>query len=305
MTNSATAGLPARTSSRIRSLGYIGLTATDLDAWRTFATDVCGLQISARSTEEQLLLRADERSWRISVTPGDGRLTHVGWEVAGKEELDLLAAELDAAGVAVDDPGTADERGVTGLIRAKDPAGNQLEFFYGAKMGLDPFVSPRGITFVTGDQGLGHVVLAMPDMAEAQRFYLDILRFRVSDWVNMGPFTALFTHVNPRHHSFAMAPSPGPAMMHHFMLEVADLDMVGRTYDLVTDGAAPLTSTLGKHTNDQMVSFYMQTPSACQAEYGWSGRPIDDATWTTVVHDKPSIWGHRQVGPGPGAPQGG
>lgn len=295
MTNYATTGRRVPTGSRIRALGYLGLTAPDLAAWHEFAADVCGLQISPQSTNDRLLLRADERAWRISVVPGDGRLTFVGWEVASKTDLEHLADELTAAGVPVsEDPGTARERQVAGLITAKDPAGNQLEFFYGAKVDADRFVSPRGVTFVTGDQGLGHVVLSMPDMDEAEKFYLGTLGFRVSDVIDFGPVQAVFTHCNPRHHSLAMAPLPGfPSSLHHFMLEVADLDTVGYTHDLVLDGAAPLTLSLGKHTNDQMVSFYMQTPSECQVEYGSNGLQIDESTWTTAVFDKPSLWGHR------------
>lgn len=283
--------------SRIRGLGYLGLTAPDLDAWRTFATEICGLQISRTSTRDELLLRSDERAWRVSVVPGEGQLAYVGWEVAGRADLDRLAAELDAAGIPVDTPDIADDRQVTGLIRVKDPAGNQVEFFYGAKVDEDRFVSPRGVTFRTGDQGLGHIVLGVPDMAEAMRFYLDTLGFRISDRIRLGDHEALFTHVNPRHHSLALAPSPTGPTLRHFMLETADLDSVGYALDRVMAGGAELRASLGKHTNDHMVSFYMKSPSACEVEYGWNGRAVDDAIWTTARYDKASLWGHRRVVP--------
>ncbi|MCK8647129.1 VOC family protein [Mycobacterium colombiense] len=282
--------------SRIRSLGYLGLTAPDLSAWRSFATDVCGLQIANLSTDDQLLLRMDNWSWRISIEPGDGRLAYAGWEVTGEDDLNGLAEDLDQAGIPVEaDPATAERRGVQGLVRAKDPAGNQVEFFHGPTIEKAPFVSPLGVRFLTAEQGLGHIVLVVPDIAEAKRFYLGALGFRVSDRIRMGPVEPLFTHVNPRHHSLAMAEAPGLSAVHHFMLEVDDLDAVGRALDGVLAGAAPLTSTLGKHSNDQMVSFYMKTPSECQIEYGWNGLRIDDSQWTTAYYNAPSVWGHHPV----------
>lgn len=284
----------AASPSKVRSLGYLGLTGSDLDAWRRFATDVCGMQISPDSTDERLLLRLDERAWRISVIPGAGEVDCIGWEVAGEAELNELAEELEAAGIPVDDPGTAEERQVAGVIRAKDPAGNQVEFFYGAKVEVAPFVSPRGVSFVTGEQGLGHVVLAVPDLARSVGFYIDTLGFRVSDRVRLGPAYALFTHVNPRHHSLALLPARGPAGLHHFMLETGDLDSVGHALDRVLAGAAPLKATLGKHSNDHVISFYCQTPSNCEAEYGWNGRQVDDGIWTTSLYDEGSVWGHRR-----------
>ncbi|MCL3819418.1 VOC family protein [Aeromicrobium wangtongii] len=283
---------------RVHSLGYLGLTSTDLDGWRTFATDIAGMAISDTSSENELRLRIDEYQWRISVTPGDGSVAFVGWEVAGKAALDAIVADLTAAGVAVEeDSKLAQERGVLELVRSEDPAGNQIEFFYGPITESKPFVSPQGVEFVTGEQGLGHVVLATPSAEETERFYVDLLGFRVSDRVNLGPVVAMFAYVNPRHHSLAVVQAP-ERLLHHFMLEVTSLDEVGLALDrsLASNAHQPATG-LGKHTNDQAVSFYLTTPSECRVEYGWAGRQLDlDLNpSTTVVYTGGSIWGHKSV----------
>ena len=58
-------------------------------------------------------------------------------------------------------------------------------------------------------------------------------------------------------------------------------------------------NSLGKHTNDQMISFYLITPSGFEVEYGFGGREIDDATWVPSRHTATSTWGHeRLVRPG-------
>ena len=76
------------------------------------------------------------------------------------------------------------------------------------------------------------------------------------------------------------------------MMEAATIDEVGRTLDIVQRSNVPVSSSLGKHTNDMMVSFYMQTPSGFDIEYGCEGRAITD-DWTPSVHYAPSLWGHR------------
>jgi hypothetical protein len=51
--------------------------------------------------------------------------------------------------------------------------------------------------------------------------------FRLSDFIDV-PFPLAFFHCNPRHHSLAVAHLPGTVGFHHLMLEVAELDDVGR-----------------------------------------------------------------------------
>ena len=51
---------------------------------------------------------------------------------------------------------------------------------------------------------------------------------------------------------------------------------------------------LGKHTNDQMVSFYVKSPAGFDIEFGWGGIPVDDATWRIGHFDKISVWGHKR-----------
>jgi len=57
------------------------------------------------------------------------------------------------------------------------------------------------------------------------------------------------------------------------------MDDVGATYDACTDKGVTITSTLGRHTNDRMTSFYMRTRSGFLVEYGHGGRLIDDERW--------------------------
>src|SRR5689334_8484862 len=120
-----------RSAPLVSSFGYVGVTTVDLAAWEKFGTNVLGLEI-VESTPEGLRLRADERAWRVSVAPGDGSCDFIGWEVADAAALDAVIAALGGIGVETTrDSVLAKERGVAELVRAVDPAGMRVEFFYG------------------------------------------------------------------------------------------------------------------------------------------------------------------------------
>jgi len=78
------------------------------------------------------------------------------------------------------------------------------------------------------------------------------------------------------------------------MLEAQSLDDVGRALDLCEDAGIPIVTTLGKHSNDHVISFYLETPSGFSLEYGWNGRLIDDAAWEAPINEAGDLWGHRR-----------
>jgi hypothetical protein len=67
----------------------------------------------------------------------------------------------------------------------------------------------------------------------------------------------------------AIAQFTAPERIHHFMLQLRDMDDIGSTYDLCQDRRIPIAASLGRHTNDLMTSFYAVTPSGFQIEYGY------------------------------------
>ena len=292
--------------SEIARLGYLGFEVSGLAAWQAFATDVLGLEAGAPTAAGALPLRMDELERRILLHEGPGDdLAYAGWEVRDEPSLRALAGRLEAAGVAVREGSAADaaERGVATLLRCADPNGNAVELFVGPRVATAPFRSSRLLSgFVTGDQGLGHLVLVTKSLRETDRFYRDLLGLRLSDRIQtrLGgvlPVEIVFLHANPRHHSLAFAEAPLPKRMHHFMLEVGSLDDVGRAYDRCLDAGVPIAQTLGRHPNDRMVSFYARTPSGFDVEFGWGARTIDDATWQARVYGEISEWGHRPPAP--------
>jgi 2,3-dihydroxybiphenyl 1,2-dioxygenase len=281
----------------VQALGYAGFGSSALDDWRQFGTRLVGLQAVERSAS-QLAFRMDDRKQRIVIDrsmPEGARF--FGWEVTDAAALQELAARLEAAEVEVSaEPQTlADARRVGGLISFRDPAGNRLEAFYGAEIDATPFCPGRSISgFRTGPLGLGHAVLTVEHIDTVMPFYVDLLGFGLSDYMQK-PFRAFFFHINARHHSLALIET-GRNGMHHLMVELFSLDDVGQSYDVALSQADRVGVTLGRHTNDLMTSFYAKTPSSFMVECGWGGREIDPSTWRPFeMQDGPSLWGHERV----------
>jgi 3,4-dihydroxy-9,10-secoandrosta-1,3,5(10)-triene-9,17-dione 4,5-dioxygenase len=290
----------------MRSLGYLRVRATDVDAWRTFATKVLGVAEGRGPDPDNLYLRIDELSARIVVEPGEeDRLAATGWELADHWALSAAVDRLKEHDVLVETatPAELAERRVQEMVRFTDPFGNVLELFHGASYEARPVVTPYGARFVTGSQGLGHVVLPVTDDAEGLRFYQDVLGFRLRDSMRLagelvgqeaGSTVWLrFLGCNPRHHSLALVAMPAPAGCVHVMLEVDRFDDVGRAIERARRHRAPLSATLGRHMNDQMLSFYVRSPGGFDVEYGCDGLQVDDSAWVARESTAVSAWGHR------------
>lgn len=280
----------------VSQLGYLGLSVADLDGWRTYANSMLGLEEAAQDADGTLYLGMDQHHNRFQLQ-GGGKddIAFVGWQVDSPAEMAAIAQSLDAAGIAVrtGTRGEAEKRRVTELIAFEDPDGNPMEVFHGPELAA----AAREERFLAGDQGLGHLVLYVSDLDRTMAFYQQHMGFKVSDYVKVGRSKLGFLHCNRRHHSIAFGQYTGMKQrIHHFMLQLNDIDPVGRAFDKANAGAVPLVTTLGRHSNDEMVSFYMRNPSGFAVEYGWGAREIDDACWDVIEYDDGgSLWGHKPV----------
>lgn len=288
----------------VRRLGYLEIAVSDLDAWRVFGRDVLGCMVVEDGPNDRLLLRIDEHAFRIVVQGGGSDdLTALGWEVNGPAELDRLSRFLRASGGELlrEIPAQPSSRGVIGIAAFEDRSGLRHEIHCGPAIRHElPYAPPRAHQgFLTGDLGVGHVFLSVANAAEATRLYEGLLGLKLTDIVHLRrdgrEVPCTFMHCNPRHHSLAFGEVGGGRHLQHMMLQTLDLDDVGRTLDIAKQAGVRQRRELGKHSNDGMVSFYMETPSGFQIECGWGAIEVDDATWSVQTHQVTSKWGHQPI----------
>ena len=226
----------------------------------------------------------------------------------GSVDFQMLIAkkELSEAGIEfkLENDELAKLRCVEELMSLTDPAGNILELFYGRSEDQSEFKSSQEISaFITHGLGLGHIVFGTLEVEAAHTFYTDVLGFGDSDIMRMrfspdpnDPESVLyFMHCdNPRHHTVAMmqAPTP-PSGLVHAMVEVETAEQVVDALDRAVANNIHISSTLGRHMNDKMFSFYMQTPAGFMLEFGYDAIQPDWDTFETTNSAAPSYWGHE------------
>ncbi|MCX2982561.1 glyoxalase [Halieaceae bacterium IMCC14734] len=304
---------------KIRSLGYAGFAAPDPQAWLSYATDIIGAMParavpgeswgmpavpgqgpasggSGIGSDGSIYLKLDDWQWRLAVHPSDDKsgLLYIGFELDNAAALSTAVAELQAAGIEarLGSEEQARGRAVTGIAYTQDPMGNCIELFYGITMDRK-FCSPQGMSFLTGDMGLGHLNLIAGPLMAAREFYTQLLGFELTDYIRFGEDnSANFFHCNRRHHSIGLLRIGDMVGLHHLMLEVTEVDMVLKCLERAEDAGLAITSTLGRHVNDNVLSFYMRSPSGFEVEIGWDGRLLDDS-WSSNEFVEGDIWGHR------------
>lgn len=292
--------------ARVTELGYLGLSVSDLDAWRDYAGGVFGMQVIEDGEPDRIYLRMDKWHHRIVLhADGGDDLAYVGWRVAGSVELDEIAGQLESAGIPfkVASDAEAAERRVLGLLKLDSPGGNRTEIFYGPQVEVaSPFHPGRPMfgRFVTGDQGLGHIILREDDIEEATRFYRLLglvggVEYKLP-LPNGAVATPVFMHCNNRQHSVAFGVGPMTKRINHLMIEYTNLDDLGYAHDLVRQKNIDVALQLGKHANDEALTFYCANPSGWLWEPGWLGRVAPEQQ-EYYVRD---IFGHGNEKPGYG-----
>jgi 3,4-dihydroxy-9,10-secoandrosta-1,3,5(10)-triene-9,17-dione 4,5-dioxygenase len=279
----------------IHSLGYVRLEAPNIEAWQTFGENFLGMMRVEGNTPDSLYFRIDHYPPRLIITPAEEpALEALGFEVLNERDLTQLVSAVENEGIKVAAGTEAEctERRVTGFAKFRDPGGNPVELFYGPVLDHVRINTPLVSGFVTGDMGMGHVIVTAEDPKAEFDFYQRVLGFIERN--TAGP--TYFMGCNPRHHTFGVAPRPGPGKLVHIMVEVATIDDVGLALDRAADLNIPMMQTLGKHTNDQMLSFYVYSPELYAIECGWQGLRVMTEEPTYEITEG-ALWGHKFTPP--------
>jgi 2,3-dihydroxybiphenyl 1,2-dioxygenase len=284
-------------------LGYLVLEVPDPDTLTPVLADVVGLVPGERTAAGADTWRNDQRAHRLLVQAGPANdAVAIGLEVVDAAAFDAVIARLRRMGGELVD-GEVDDRRVQRLVRTPAPWGVDVEVVLQLAHAPTAFSSPLAPGgFLTDGVGFGHAVFATTAFEESHAFLTEGLGFAQSDWLEteLAPGINLevrFYHCNSRHHTIALAriPFEVPQHLHHIMFELKQRDDVGTAFDRAwaTDLAIP--NGLGRHDNDGMFSFYLQTPAGFQIEVGHGARVITDGWSENRRYDQISAWGHQPL----------
>jgi len=286
-------------------LGYLVLEVPEPASLSAVLADVVGLIPGEPTTSGAHTWRDDERVHRFIIEAGPKNdAAVIGFEAVDNDAFERTVARLQATGLTlIDDPERAAERRVDRLARTSTPFGLEAEIVLHLATAPTPFASalvPGG--FLTDQVGFGHAVFATTNFDESVAFLTDGLGFEQSDWIETEiaegiPLEVRFYHCNARHHTVALARPPFelPQVLHHVMFEANERDDVGTAFDRLWASELGIPNGLGRHDNDGMFSFYLQTPAGFQVEVGHGARTIgDDWNDDRLYHDI-SAWGHQPL----------
>jgi 3,4-dihydroxy-9,10-secoandrosta-1,3,5(10)-triene-9,17-dione 4,5-dioxygenase len=168
----------------------------------------------------------------------------------------------------------------------------RFELFFTAESDTPIRPPLGGSRFVTGPLGMGHLAMLVSDLDACLAFYLDVLGFEESDYFEIVPGMAMhFIRCNPRHHSLAIGRVGDFKALHHLLFEVENIDQVGSALDRAKSAAVPISTELGRHANDMMLSFYMKSPFGFDIEIGCDGRLVEPG-WVSGKLVQADLWGH-------------
>lgn len=144
---------------------------------------------------------------------------------------------------------------------------------------------------------ISHIVLHSPDHKALTQWFIDVLGFRLSDWI--GDFMS-FLRCNSAHHRIAIL--PGPACLNHVAYDMEGVDGMMRGIHRLRENAINIRWGPGRHTAGNNTFSYFVTPAGFAVEYTSELEVVDEATWQPKVHS-PSPLLMDQWSIGVGGPQ--
>lgn len=292
----------------IKELGYLVYGSARIDRWALFADQVMGAMV-VPTDQGGLNIRTDERAARILFQPATKEeLLGVGWLVSNDATYASAMAFAKQHDI-FEREGSASEcrdRHICAFFAIRDPNGVTHEIAWGPQVDYaTPFRSSLGsVQFLTGEQGLGHIVLGTEPARfdETMDFWVSKLGFSLSNVRRnaLNPEKTIFRLqfygcANGRQHTIAAANLASSHACQHIMLQYPTIDDMGRAYDRVEKNGFRHVTTIGRHINDQMVSFYVESPSGFWVELGYSTATFHGEQLAIDDGGTGSIWGHKHL----------
>jgi catechol 2,3-dioxygenase-like lactoylglutathione lyase family enzyme len=279
--------------ARVTEIRYVGYAVTDLEAERAFYRDVWGLR-EAGEQDGMIHFAAEghDEPYVVRLRPADEqRIDVIALAADNRADVDALFEKVAAHGCKI----VFEPKPLTTL-------GGGYGFRFFSMDGLPYEISSdvergpmRTMNRWEGvPQKISHIVLHSPNHKAEVQFFVDVLGFRVSDW--LGDFMC-FLRCNEWHHRIAFL--PGPPCLNHVAYDVLSVDDMMRGVHRLKQKGVDIRWGPGRHTAGNNAFSYFTTPGGFAVEYTSEVEQVDDATWEAKVHiPGPGVMDQWQTGVG-------
>ena len=280
----------------VNDLQYVGLAVPDLESERAFFGTTWGLiEVAEHDGMVYFAAEGSPHGFVIRLRQDSERKTDlIGFSADGRDAVDAIFAKAQEAGATViAAPGPADGPAGGYACRFFDPEGRAVEVVCEGKQRVHRALA-KGEAIPLG---ISHVVLHSPDIKALEKFYEEVLGFRLSDWI--GEFM-VFLRCNAAHHRLAIL--PGPPTLNHIAFDVSSVDELMRGLARMHENDIKLTWGPGRHTAGNNTFSYFITPNGNAVEYTSDVEHVDEDTWVPQTYEATRAitdqWGTGRIIPG-------
>lgn len=271
-----------------RSIGRATLETPDLQRELDHYIEIVGL-VPRIEEEDRIVLSTTVGQEVLALEKGETpRLTKLAFQI--QAGMDLAEAQVQLRSLGVNCERRSDTtQNVHEVLVFTDPCGIQIEL-YSSTPKIHEFSGSLGVA----PMKLGHIAIVVPKAKPLVDFYLNALKFRVSDW--MGDYFA-FLRCGPDHHTLNFLDGEH-TRMHHIAFELKDWAHVQSACELLGRKNKPIIWGPGRHgighnvfiyhrdPGDQIVEFYIEMDQISDETAGY----FDPRPWHQDRPQRPKVW---------------
>lgn len=282
--------------SRVTEIRYVGYAVTDLAAERAFYVDNWKLK-EVREQDGMVYLAAEghDELFVVRLRPDAvQRIDVIALAAETNADVDALFARVRDYGCKIVwEPKELAQFGGGYGFRFFSKDGLPYEISAGVARGTARALAPREAI----PERISHIVMHSPRHHEELAFFIDVLGFKLSDW--LGDFMC-FLRCNEAHHRIAFL--PGPPCLNHIAYDMANVDEMMRGVARLKRQHIDIRWGPGRHTAGNNTFSYFTTPGGFAVEYTAELEKVDfESHVAQVIAPAPEIM--DQWGIGVGGPQ--
>ncbi len=277
----------------ILRLSHVELRVPDLELATAYYAEVVGLIETARESEKVWFKCWDEHQHHsviLSYAPSYG-LNVIGWKVQDQEDLDVLQARIEAAGVATKrfaagelGPGSGE------TVRFDAPSGHTMELVWGMEQVgnmlplTNPPPQPLGLVGIHPPR-LDHAFLMCEDVDGITSFMVDVLDFRLTEQILGDDGHQLVTFLERTHTAHDIAFITGPdGAFHHMAFWMDDWNDLRQAADICSYHGVSIDAGPTRHGATRGWGLYFFDPAGNRNEVYtggyWADPDREPVTWT-------------------------
>jgi hypothetical protein len=282
--------------ARVNEIRYVGYGVPDLALERQFYIDSWKLKdVGEQDGMVHLAAEGSDELYVARLRQSDiKRIDVIALATDSRADVDALHDKVVAAGCRIIfAPKELDTMGGGYGFRFFSPDGLPFEVSADVARGEHRSI----VKWEAVPQKISHIVLHSPDHKALVQFFIDVLGFKLSDW--LGDFMA-FLRCNEWHHRLAVL--PGPPCLNHVAYDMLSVDCMMRGVSRLRQQGTDIKWGPGRHTAGNNAFSYFVTPGGFAVEYTAEVEQVDFDTHEAKVHiPGPQVM--DQWGTGVGGPQ--